>query len=145
MRRCRNPNSSDASKSRCCNFNTRTEAAGHFLGNYVGVIAGVQLVKELIPAEYIGSTDDGSVQIKNDESRSQMTEKFVPCIMYIWEMQNATAACNEVEKGFFNKRTVLENRWTATVVLYGSDDGADSMSNNFIYGREDLVEPESSP
>jgi hypothetical protein len=109
------------------------------------LLLGVQLVKELIPAEYIGSSDDGSVQIKNDESRSQMTEKFVLCIMYIWEMQNATAACNEVEKGFSNKGTVLENRWTATVVLYGSDDGADSMYNNLIYCREDLVEPESSP
>jgi hypothetical protein len=65
--------------------------------------------------------------------------------MYIWEMQNATAACNEVEKGLSNKGTVLENRWTATVVLYGSDDGADSMYNNLIYCREDLVEPESSP
>jgi hypothetical protein len=85
------------------------------------------LVKELISAEYIGSSDDGSVQIKNDESRSQMTEKFILCIMYIWEMQNATAACNEFEKGFSNKGTVLENRWTATVVLYGSDDGADSV------------------
>jgi len=145
VRRCRNPNSSDASKSRCCNFNPRTGAAAHFLGDYVGVVAGVQLVKELIPAEYIGSSDDGSVQIKNDESRSQMTEKFVLCIMYIWEMQNATAACNEVENGFSNKGTVLENRWTATVVLYGSDDGADSMYNNFIYGRGDIVKPESSP
>jgi hypothetical protein len=60
-------------------------------------------------------------------------------------MQNATAACNEVENGFSNKGTVLENRWTATVVLYGGDDGADSMYNNPIYCREDLVEPESSP
>jgi len=145
VRKCRNPNSSDASTRRCCNFNTRTGTAAHFSGDYVAVITGVQLIKELIRAEYIGSFDDGSVQIKNDESRSQMTEKFVLCIMYIWEMQNATAACNEVENGFSNKGTVLENRWTATVVLYGSDDGADSMYNNLIYCREDLVEPESSP